>query len=160
MNVRIFLTSEAPMLDECAALMARSDPWKTLNRTFQDCRDSLQGMFREVYVAQQNRDIIGLFVLQMQGTFAGYLQSICIAPEMREMGVGTQMIRYAEEYVFKTSPNFFLCVSGFNKRALKLYQSLGYEEVGVLKNFVANGMDEILMRKTMSSWNDFKTQSN
>jgi ribosomal protein S18 acetylase RimI-like enzyme len=49
-----------------------------------------------------------------------------------------------------------MCVSSFNKKAQKLYRRLGYEKVGVLKNFIVNGHDEILLRKTMGPLANFK----
>ncbi len=156
MKIEITLTKVKPILEECAKLMASSEPWITLKRGFEDCRSSLDGDFREVYVAKQNEEIIGLIVLQMKGSFSGYLQSICISPEMRRVGLGKKLIQFAEERVFSASPNLFLCVSDFNLDAIKLYEELGYERIGVIDDFVERGFREILMRKTIGSWNEFK----
>lgn len=156
MKIEITLTREKHVLDECAKLMASSDPWTTLKRSFDDCRKSLDGDFREVYVAKQNEEIIGLFVLQMKGSFSGYLQSICLSPEMRRIGLGKKLIRFAEERVFRDSPNLFLCVSDFNSDAIKLYEELGYQKIGMLDDFVERGFGEILMRKSIGTWNKFK----
>lgn len=150
------LVTDQLVLDECARLMAASEPWITLKRDFAKCRQSLAGDFREVHAAFENDKIIGFVVLQMKGTFAGYLQSICVAPEARGNGIGKQLLEFVEEYVFKISPNVFLCVSSFNERAEKLYEQSGYEKIGVIKDFIENGFDEILMRKSIGSWNRFK----
>ena len=156
MKIEIMLTRDNSILDECANLMACSEPWITLKRDYDNCRESLIGDFREVYVAKQNEEIIGLIVLQMKGSFSGYLQSICISPEMRRVGLGKKLIHFAEERVFSASPNLFLCVSDFNLDAIKLYEELGYEKIGVINDFVERGFNEILMRKTKGSWNEFK----
>jgi ribosomal protein S18 acetylase RimI-like enzyme len=150
------LVSDQATLDECARLMTASEPWITLKRDFEKCRQSLTGDFREVHAILEEGKVIGFAVLQMKGTFTGYLQSICVAPGMRSKGVGKFLLEFVEEYIFQFSPNVFLCVSSFNERAAKLYEQSGYEKVGVIKNFIEDGFDEILMRKTLSSWNKFQ----
>ncbi len=154
--MQIVLVSENAILEECARLMAGSEPWITLKRDFTECRKSLNGDFREVYAAIENEEVIGFIVLQMKGTFSGYLQSICVSANQRNKGVGKMLLQFGEAQIFKTSPNMFLCVSSFNKRAIKLYEQAGFEHVGVLKDFVEKGFDEILMRKTIGTWNEFK----
>ena len=54
----------------------------------------------------------------------------------------------AEEIIFSYSPNVFLCVSSFNKKAKRFYERLGYKRVGILKDFLIKGADEYLLRKT------------
>jgi ribosomal protein S18 acetylase RimI-like enzyme len=154
--MQIVPVSEKTILEECARLMASSEPWITLRREFLECRKSLDGDFREVYAAVENEMVAGFIVLQMKGTFTGYLQSICVAPDQRNKGIGKQLLQFAEAYVFKTSPNMFLCVSSFNGKAIKLYEQSGYERVGVIRDFVERGFDEILMRKAIGSWNEFR----
>jgi len=41
----------------------------------------------------------------------------------------------------------FLCVSAFNTRAQRFYARMGYEPIGVWRDYVIAGEDEILMRK-------------
>jgi RimJ/RimL family protein N-acetyltransferase len=54
---------------------------------------------------------------------------------------------FAEERIFRETPNVFLLVSSFNHRARALYQRLGYEPIGELKDFIVPGHSELLMRK-------------
>jgi ribosomal protein S18 acetylase RimI-like enzyme len=68
----------------------------------------------------------------MTGAFTGYIQSICVAPEYRGQGVGTQLIRYVEKRIFQSVPNVFICVSFFNQGARKLYEQLEYSVIGEL----------------------------
>lgn len=60
------------------------------------------------------------------------------------------MMAFIEKEIFSTCANLFLCVSSFNPDAQKFYLKLGYEKIGVLKNYLVEGHDEILMRKTIS----------
>ena len=94
----------------------------------------------------------------MNGAFRGYIQSFDIMPGWRGNGVGTQLLNFAEEYIFDKTPNVFLCVSSFNKDAKRFYANHGYETVGELKNYVLEGYSEILMRKTTAPLSDYKVQ--
>jgi ribosomal protein S18 acetylase RimI-like enzyme len=40
-------------------------------------------------------------------------------------------------------------VSSFNPRARELYERLGYEFIGELKDYLVRGHSELLMRKTI-----------
>jgi hypothetical protein len=63
-------------------------------------------------------------------------------------GLGTRLIGFAEERIFREWPNVFLCVSSFNPDARRLYERLGYQAIGTLTDYIVAGCDEILMRKT------------
>jgi ribosomal protein S18 acetylase RimI-like enzyme len=53
----------------------------------------------------------------LTGAFVGYIQTVCVAPAERSHGLGTELIRFAEERIFRRFPNVFMCVSSFNTRA-------------------------------------------
>ena len=115
------------------------------------------GDFREVYVAKsEDGTLKGFVVLQMQGTFRGYLQTIAVAPDARGTGLGTALLHFAEDRTFRVSPNVFLCVSDFNTGALRLYERMGYERIGEIPDFLVSGRAEMLLRKTISPLTDFR----
>ena len=136
--------------------MAETDPWKTLGRDYKACLRTVTAPMREVYAAKEAGRPLGFIVLQMTGTFRGYIQIICVAPEARGRGVGTGLMRFAEQRVFKKSPNVFICVSLFNKGARRLYRRLGYKRIGILKDFIRKGFDELLLRKTLGPLGGFR----
>ena len=137
-----------PEIEACARLMAASDPWLKLGISYDACKRMLSDASRETWVALADGSLAGCCVLLMQGPLKGYIQSIMVAPEMRSQGVGAQLLAFIEERVFKETPNMFLCVSSFNLRAQQFYTRAGYETIGVLKDFLVQGHDEILMRKS------------
>ena len=49
-----------------------------------------------------------------------------------------------------------ICVSSFYKEVQKLYRRLGYERIGVLKDFIVSGYEEILLRKTIAPLDKYK----
>lgn len=135
-------------LEACARLMASSEPWVTLGRDYATSLQFLRDPGREVYVATCDDRLAGFLVLNLQGAFVGYLQTICIAPGLRGQGLGSRLVAFAEERIFREHPNVFLCVSSFNVNARRLYERLGYAVVGELTDYLVAGCSEILMRKT------------
>ena len=147
---------ETAELNTCARLMADSEPWITLQRDYDASVQTLTSPGKEVYVAACGRQILGFIILNMQGGFIGYIQSIGVAPEWRSRGIGRRLVAYAEERIFREAPNVFICVSSFNPGAQRFYRSLGYEAIGELKDFVVRGHSEILLRKAIAPWREFK----
>ena len=133
----------------CARLMATSEPWTSLGRTYDRSLALVSDPSKEVHVAYDADRFLGFIVLILRGAFVGYIQIIAVAPEARSMGVGTQLIEFAERRIFAEFPNVFLCVSSFNPRARALYERLGYQLVGELKDYLVPGASELLMRKTI-----------
>ena len=142
----------------CARIMAGSDPWRTLHRGYDDSLAILRDPSRESYVALRDAEVIGFAVLSMQGAFVGYMQSIGVREDWRGRGLGSRLIAFAEERIFQETPNVFICVSSFNPRARELYERLGYEVVGELRDYIVRGHSEWLLRKTVAPLADWTTQ--
>ena len=155
-NIRIARTRNASDFRTCAKFMAGTEPWLTLGRDYKACLSSVKAPLREIYAAKEDGRAVGFIILQMTGTFRGYIQTVCVGPEARGRGIGTLLVRFAEKRIFAESPNVFMCVSSFNKGAARLYKKLGYRKTGVLKDFVARGHDELLLRKTLGPFDGFK----
>lgn len=143
-------------IDACSLLMSRTDPWVTFGRTYDESRKLFTDPDKQVFVAAENNRLAGFLVLDINGPFKGYIQSLCIVPSRRRAGLGSRMIEFAENLIFQTSPNVFICVSDFNPRAKTLYQRLGYKVVGALPDFIVSGKTEILMRKTIGPIQSFR----
>jgi ribosomal protein S18 acetylase RimI-like enzyme len=141
----------------CAQMMAGSEPWITLQRDYPACVGTLTSPDKEVYVAAAPRgEVLGFVVLNLQGGFIGYIQSLCVAADHRNHGIGRQLVAFAEKRVFRISPNVFICVSSFNPGAQQFYRRLGYAVVGELPDFIVRGHSEILLRKTIAPWREFQ----
>ena len=137
--------------------MAESEPWISLERGYEESLGILLEPSKEVYLAWIKNEIVGFIIIEMNGTFKGYIKSICVSPDQRGKGIGSSLMQYAENRIFSETPNVFLLVSDFNHRARKLYKSLGYEEIGEFKDFVVRGYSEILMRKTIGPLSNTKS---
>ena len=146
-------------IDICARMMADLEPWITLRRDYESSVATLSVPTKEVYLAMIEEQIVGFTILNMQGGFIGYVQTLCVAPDWRNKGVGSELMSFVERRIFKETPNVFICVSSFNPKALKFYKRLGYEEIGELKDYIITGHSEILLRKSMSPLSEFKENS-
>jgi len=149
------IPESAAELQLCARTMASSEPWLTLRRDEAQALQLLSNPAKEVYVAALENEITGFVILDLNGAFRGYLQTVCVMPQWRKHGIGSRLIAFAEERIFREHPNVFMCVSSFNTGAQRLYARLGYEVVGVLKDYVVAGHDEILLRKSLAPLDKF-----
>jgi ribosomal-protein-alanine N-acetyltransferase len=140
----------------CAHMMANSEPWITLRRDYDASLKILTDPSREVYLAMVGDEIVGFTILNMNGAFVGYLQSVCVAPPWRGKGIGSQLMDFAEKRIFTETPNVFICVSSLNKRVQRLYERRGYEVIGELKHYIVPDHSEILLRKTIAPLTEFK----
>jgi ribosomal-protein-alanine N-acetyltransferase len=134
--------------EACARMMAGTEPWITLRRDYDACLRVALDETRERYVACEGDRLAGLLILNLKGGFVGYIQTVCAAPEYRGKGVGTTLVEFAEELIFRDHRNVFICVSDFNSGARRLYERLGYRLVGELTDYIVSGHSELLLRKT------------
>jgi [ribosomal protein S18]-alanine N-acetyltransferase len=141
--------------EACARMMAASEPWITLRRDAGAALAILTDPGRESYVALLGGGLVGFVILVLHGAFVGYVQSVCVAPERRGLGLGRRLMAFAEERIFRETPNVFLNVASFNPEARRLYERLGYEVVGELRDYIVPGHSEILMRKTTGPLAEF-----
>ena len=143
----------------CARMMAESEPWVTLGRGYEASLAILRDGSKERYVARAGGELVGFLILNMGGALAGYIQTVCVAKKRRGQGIGTRLVAFAEDRIFRDSPNVFLCVSSFNTGARRLYDRLGYRVVGELADYLVVGHSETLMRKTIGALSDFRKQT-
>lgn len=128
----------------------------TLGRTYDGALAILRDPVRENWVAFRGEEFAGFLILVLKGEFKGYIQSVCVSKEMRDQGVGSKLMRFAEERIFSESPNVFLCVSSFNEGARRLYARLGYTVIGEFTDYWKRGASEILLRKTLGPLQEFQ----
>lgn len=142
--------------EQCARMIVEEEPWVRFGTSYEDSLHRMQDTSKEIYVAESDMQVVGFVIVNMQGTFIGYIQTVCVAAEQRGRGIGTKLIEWAEGRIFRDSPNVFICVSSFNQNARRLYERLGYSVIGELKDYIVKGHSELLLRKTQGAWLDFQ----
>jgi [ribosomal protein S18]-alanine N-acetyltransferase len=159
MTLSIALLAGEAEAQACARMMAESEPWLTLGRTYQASLAVVQDPSREVYVARDENGLAGFLILCMTGAFVGYIQTVCIHPDRRGQGLGSKLVDFAEQRILAESPNVFMCVSSFNRDARRLYERLGYQVIGELTDYIVQGHSEILLRKSLGPLAGFRAGS-
>ena len=154
-NPSVERLTEAADITQSARMMTESEPWITLGLTFDVAQKVLTDQAREHYAIRDRDGVAGFVVLDMRGLLSGYIQVLCVRPDRRGHGIGSALIRWAQDRIFRDSPNAFICVSSFNAGARRLYERLGFEPVGVLKKLIVPAYDELLLRKTRGPWSEF-----
>ena len=65
-----------------------------------------------------------------------HLLNITVSPHLRKLGLGQRMMAAIEGVAFQQKmPRIILEVRPTNEAALALYQKLGYEQIGIRKNY-------------------------
>jgi len=153
---KIYQTTESHHVEHCAKMMSETDPWIRLGISYSDCLKAFEGPCKEIYIQETLGEISGFVILQVCGSFKGYIQTLCVSHTFRGRGLGSRLLLFAEERILKISPNIFICVSDFNTGALELYKRSGFRLVGELENFVKEGYSELLLRKTVGPIHGYK----
>ncbi|MBN2542550.1 GNAT family N-acetyltransferase [bacterium] len=155
-DLEIIEPSSDAEFEVCARMMSESEPWITLARDYGSCLQTLTHHTKEVYIGKVESAIVGFVILNMHGAFAGFIQTICVAPEWRNKGIGSQLLDFVEHRILTVMPNVFMCVSSFNPDAKRLYLRRNYEIVGEMKDFIVKGHSEILLRKSVGPITEFR----
>jgi len=104
-------------------------PWSL--QTFQDC---LRVGYR-TRVLELNQQLIG-YGLMSVGAGEAHILNLCVHPQYRRCGYGKRilnhLIRIAQQEEVKT---VFLEVRVSNHAAIELYRQVGFNEVGLRKNY-------------------------
>ncbi len=111
-----------------------------------------------ILTAMDHDQLRGLVWLQLRNVFglSAYIKLIAVDYQYHEHGIGRLLMTAAELLAQESGPNLFLLTSVDNLTAQQFYLRLGYEAIGVIKDFVYDGVDELLMRKT---WGSIKGKS-
>ena len=104
----------------------------------------------EIFVAvNEDGECLGFIWFILKSAFHSfpYLHIIAVKEAFRGMGIGKKLISFFEDTVFTENSKVFLVVADFNPDAKRLYESLGYHQVGVIPNLYKEGVTEHLMMK-------------
>ena len=80
-----------------------------------------------------------------------YLAILAVSPRYQGLGAGYAALRWFErDAIGKGARNLWLTAASFNLRALAAYERCGFVRVGHLQGLLAEGLDEVLMRKQLA----------
>ena len=160
MDLTIDRMTEAD-LEGAAAAIAEGPvfQWYGLDRA--GARAMLLAARGTIVVARVDQTVAGVAIFWTDGTMPvpAYLQILAVAEGQRGRGVGQALLRHVEADAYRRGPNLFLCCVNTNVDARRFYDREGYVEVGPMPNFVAEGLTEVLYRKTLGPIRGYSAES-
>jgi GNAT superfamily N-acetyltransferase len=77
-----------------------------------------------------------------------YLELLAVLPPFQRRGIGAGMLAWFEQEASRLGArNLWVCASSFNEGGLRFYQRHGFRPMATLPGLVADGYEEILLRK-------------
>lgn len=100
-------------------------------------------------VACKDASVIGYVIAMRQGR-EGSIQSIAVAPEFREKGIGEMLMKSAINHLAGRFKRAYLLVDANNEGAIRLYRRFSFNETGrIIKDYYPNGDDAIEMAREL-----------
>lgn len=158
MTIRLF---EERDITPCAAIMAATPLWQRYGVTVQSAIDRFRTGSQRMYTPDVESSTTRLFVAESEngstigfvwavrrGAFdrSGYIPVLGVESSERGGGVGAALIEAAEDYLRPASDVILLCTE-FNTGAQRFYERHGYVRVGILPDYIALGIAELIYRK-------------
>ncbi|MFP4287218.1 MAG: GNAT family N-acetyltransferase [Candidatus Izemoplasmataceae bacterium] len=141
-------------IDECVEALIHSELGRTYFSEVDKAKKTLKEGFKDhdIYLAVDHKNnALGFIWLIVNGIFHKhpYIHIVAVKSAYRGQGIGKMLLKHIEKLYLKDNVKLFLVVSDFNPNAKKMYQNLGYIEIGNLPNLYKQGITECLMMKSI-----------
>jgi diamine N-acetyltransferase len=130
--------------------IAAMEPWSVMNYPAETLAAFLAGPDAAAsrYVVSVNDEEAGVVSVRHPWLKGPYLELLALLPQAQDQGIGSSIIAWFEATALThRARNLWVCASSFNVRALGFYERQGFERAATLSALVADGYDEILLRK-------------
>jgi GNAT superfamily N-acetyltransferase len=146
-----------PMTTELAGLLgpavAGIEPWSRINypassmTAFLAAEDA--ALIRMAVFADDTP--AGVIAVRRPWLHGPYLQLLALLPPFQSQGFGRVLLGWFEQQAHPQNRWLWLCYSSFNTRAGTFYARHGFERVAGLPDLLADGLEEVLMRKRINA---------
>jgi len=105
-----------------------------------------------IVASNSNGEAVGIMVYLLNGMYGGfpYLELLGVREDVRSQGIGTMLVDYFFDISRKAGfDKCFICVSDFNIRAKKLYESKGFKPVALIQDLLKDGIAEWSLMKNL-----------
>lgn len=138
---------------DLATIISTTKAWTCFGIDYDKAVELFKNMEDTIYIAENKEETVGFITLRINGVgnIGAYVRMVAVAEGFRGQGIGRKMIEYVSEIASQDISNLFLICSVENKKAQDFYEKAGFERVGVMKDLVVKGHDEILYRKNFGT---------
>jgi ribosomal protein S18 acetylase RimI-like enzyme len=135
-----------------ARSLAGMEPWLTLGYSADGLARGLMapdlGLTR--YLISRGGETLGLVTVRWPWLRGAYIELFAVLPGSQGQGIGEAALGLIEQEYRGRTGNLWLLVSGFNAGARRFYERQGFHAIGVIPDLVAQGRDEVMMRKILA----------
>ena len=136
-------------IDACAALVAKTALFAPYGYGFEQAQRDFAAAFAEpagrltMLAAEHQGSLVGFARFVIKGGFdrCGYLRLIVVDPDHTSGGVGQRLMEELEVRHLAPAGILLLCADD-NVGAQRFYERLGYDHVGLLRDYVKPGLHE------------------
>ena len=109
---------------------------------FRDCLNSRY----QCWVCELDNDILGYGIMSM-AVGESHILNLCVSPKEQKQGIGRKILEHLIVLAKKEAEMMFLEVRPSNFKAIALYESLGFNEIGRRKGYyeAEQGREDALM---------------
>ncbi len=151
------IKAESRYLEDCVVALHSSELGRVYFSEVEKAHQAIEEGFSkgEFYLAinKDTDECLGFLWYIPNGAFHSfpYLHIIAVKEQYRGFGIGKHLLSFFETTISQYAGKAFLVVADFNPRAKQLYESIGYNEIGVIPNLYKTGVNECLMMKEISN---------
>ncbi len=115
-------------------------PWT--EDIFQDCLNTRY----DCWVCELGDDVLGYCIMSM-AVGESHILNLCVSPKEKKQGIGRKLLEHLISIASKKAEMMFLEVRPSNINAIALYENMGFNEIGVRKNYyeAVGGREDGLM---------------
>ena len=96
--------------------------------------------------------ILGFIVAEAGTRGGGHIITIDVLPEARKIGVGSELLRLAQERLHAAGCQFVILETAVNNRAaLAFYKAHEYHVVRTIPRYYSDGVDALVLKKDLLS---------
>lgn len=139
---------------ELAAIISSSPAWTCYGIDCSKAMKLFEQMKDTIYVAEINGKLVGFVTIRIDGVgnIGAYIRMVAVDQVFRNSGIGAQLIDYISGIATAENvPNIFLICSVDNIKAQSFYERNAFKQVGIIKDLVSIGHDEIFYRKCLGT---------
>ena len=116
-------------------------PWE--EDIFRDCLN----MRYQCWICELNGEVLGYGIMSM-AVGEAHILNLCVSPKEQKQGIGRKILEHLIAIAKTQAEQMFLEVRPSNTHAIALYDSMGFNEIGVRKGYYPatnNGREDGLM---------------